>query len=129
MTVLRAYEEFLEKTPVLRRAVDELDDEALLAFVCSHGPTPVIDGCNLNWFLFEEVGWPEGAGYTADAMTRGCRAWALEMLRENSPNVIQPRLELRRKHWKNPSKEAFLQARKALEESLRAFTASIRDEG
>lgn len=118
------YQTFLASQPVIDLASERLpDDEAFAAFLeavqdrnkraeKTHGHLSE----SLSWFLFEEIGWPEGAGYIYDQRIEG-RTYLhyLRMLRRpTTTGVIHERLENRRKHWKKPTKPEFIAAHKLL---------------
>ncbi len=120
------YQEFLTQMPVLVRACRELAPLQKTGFIdLLHQQRGVSFGNRrLAWYAFEEIGWPEGLTYTFDALRPGplCsydmskEPVALTMCGEKhgDQSMINPRLELRRAHWRKPLKGDFVAAHQAL---------------
>lgn len=115
------YASFLAGTTALSVASEKMPDaESFRQFVLTvlrrphftdgHLTDPLEE--KLAWFLFEEIGWPEGVTYCFDglqSLSEGVSEHYLKMLRRSKPQ-IDGRLENRRSRWRRPSKEGFLTA-------------------
>ena len=124
----------LHTKPAMTVASESLtDDEDFVRFVVSimsnhRNKEGFVGGVSLSeplaWFLFEEVGWPEGRGYCYDAFvgpsSEATIAHFLAMLRRAEPKIHE-RLESRRLHWKKPNKIEFIKAHARLLELLEGF--------
>ncbi len=123
------YKDFLLTEPVLTKACREISgDDKFIEFLCAADRSKVeeFSGIELSetpvWFLFEEIGWPEGCRYAYDAIRQAHYDYVTGMLRRNSGEAISDRLELRRRKWGKPGKREFIAAHQLLLELLGSFT-------
>lgn len=116
---MSAYQQFLASPAIVALANQRLpDDEDFVRFLQAvyRHKTDVGVTDRLSWYLFEEIGWSEGATYCYQALAAGSPAsydHYLAMLRKEARNV-DPRLELRRKAWQKPTEQDFIKAHAAL---------------
>ncbi len=124
------YQKFLGLKPVMAEAAERLSsDDDFAGFLRQVFQTPSMPGSEqgLAWFLFEEIGKPEWRAYFQDALL-GERAPdfrksnGLHALRDQA-KIIAPRLDIRRKQWKTPKQQDFIEAHSQLLEILNQFMA------
>lgn len=125
-----AYAAFLTELPVLTHAALLHGDDDVRSFIRAvYKASPASEelGETPAWFLFEELGWPEGANYCYDGafgITQGSIQFVANQIerKRREPLPINDRLELRRRHWKRPSKSQFVAAHAWLMELLKSET-------
>lgn len=131
--LLSKYKEFLESEPIVTSACVTLSDAMLVEFVIEVLQLSRRDDRNgleesLAWYLFEEIGWPEGCRYVKDAVIGGRYQYLVDSLRRSPCEAIHSRLELRRSHWKRPSQDSFITAHTVLGIMLREMRAPAPEE-
>ena len=109
--------EFLQRKPILTHARETLGNEALVTFLLELFQTekPEKFKDTLAAHAFEEIGWPEGAGYCR----RSRPEYLLSMLSpKNLPETISPRLGIRQVYWKI-NREEHMSAHQILASTLK----------
>jgi hypothetical protein len=121
----KEWDAYLADTPVMLTASELLpDDERFMTFLQRVYRTrdPEMEE-ELAWYLFEEIGWPEGRRYCYDYVCGTSNSSFLyDMLRKERVKPIDPRLENRRIYWKRPGKAEFLSAHQRMLEILKTIS-------